>query len=342
VSLADQFWRHTADMVAAATIDRDHDVPYLSNRSTDGKTVYIDQRVPEILPCGIRPDETLPWHELSEFLGENAGLTYQTAHTEVADAIEKRRVEELGGDWKTYSKEITPFIREVGHEGITDVPADLDLRPYEDEDDRKVMAELAAAGSAKAKAVAKVFNSDQPRDDHGRWTAGEGGEKEHAEILGADKSTGGAVKASAVTLYQGNGDGREGIGKVIRETDKAYLVDAESDTAVGRKSEQVWFPKSQVSVENGQVLSPHWLVEAKNKDLAENSLLGAGNHYGLVTDTRGTEQDMYKVSLQYDADRVAAFKDAIGAKTWNRFDKSWYVPIGERSALAKFIESQSS
>jgi hypothetical protein len=139
----DALYEQTAQLVAAARIDRSYDVPYLSNRSKDGLTVYIDRRIPKTLKCGIAPAETLPWHELAEWSRQNAGDAYQVAHRQWADPIERRRVAELGGDWAAYSEEIAAYVREVDDEDVKSVPPDLDLRPYQDESDRKALSELA-------------------------------------------------------------------------------------------------------------------------------------------------------------------------------------------------------
>jgi hypothetical protein len=144
------FYARAAELVAACTVNISHTIPYLANRSIDGKMVYIDREVPEKV-AGLASAETLPWHELAEWSAMNDGMDYETAHHTVANPVERQRVEELGGDWTTYEDAYGPLIKEVGDEKIDDVPADLDLRPYEDEDDRKTMAELAAAGDDNAR-----------------------------------------------------------------------------------------------------------------------------------------------------------------------------------------------
>ena len=149
--LALGYRERTAKLIAKATVNRDYDVPYFSNRSSDGRTVYIDRHVPEKLVCGIDTGQTLPWHELGEWQAENDGMTYPEAHEQVATPLEQAAVEALGGDWTQYSAELAPMIKAVDREQLKRVPPDLDLRPYEDEDDRAVMEELAAATSKAAR-----------------------------------------------------------------------------------------------------------------------------------------------------------------------------------------------
>ena len=144
------FYARAAELVGACTVDISHTIPYLANRSADGRVVYIDREVPEKV-AGLASAETLPWHELAEWSAMNDGMDYETAHHTVANPVERQRVEELGGDWTAYEDAYGPLIKEVGDEKIDDVPADLDLRPYEDEGDRQTMAELAAAGDDNAR-----------------------------------------------------------------------------------------------------------------------------------------------------------------------------------------------
>ena len=136
VTAPDDYYARTAELVGVCLVNISHTIPYLANRSTDGKTVYIDREVPEKV-AGLASADTLPWHELAEWSAMNDGMDYETAHHTVANPVERQRVEALGGDWTAYEDAYGPLIKEVGDEKIDDVPADLDLRPYEDEDDRK-------------------------------------------------------------------------------------------------------------------------------------------------------------------------------------------------------------
>ena len=140
----------TAELVAKAAIVRGKTIPYLANRSKDGERVYFDEKVPAVLPkTGLKPDDTLPWHELSEWLMQNGWPEsngkdpgYPNPSHYVATAVEKRRVEELGGDWDEYEDEWAGYIKDVDNESMTDIPADIDCRPYVDEHDREVISEL--------------------------------------------------------------------------------------------------------------------------------------------------------------------------------------------------------
>jgi hypothetical protein len=154
-TLADTYRARTAKLVAACTIDRSYDQPWLANRSTDGSVVYIDRRVPRILKCGIDTDKTLPVHELSEFLAMNDGLRYDTdspgsgptAHNDVATPLERQAVEAQKPNdpdiWKKYTEDLDGYIREVDDETITHVAPDQDLRQFA-EDDRALLRKIIA------------------------------------------------------------------------------------------------------------------------------------------------------------------------------------------------------
>jgi HK97 family phage prohead protease len=151
-AVADKYCDSAAKLVAACTVVDTFDIPWLANRSTDGKIVYRDRRVPKILKCGVNTDLSLPWHELPEWEAMNDGMAYDTgtpsAHADVATPLERREVERQKPDdpeiWKTYSDEMDGYIREVDDETIKKVPADIDLRPFQD-DDQKLLKEIIAA-----------------------------------------------------------------------------------------------------------------------------------------------------------------------------------------------------
>jgi HK97 family phage prohead protease len=136
----DDFYRRVTDLVDAARVDRDHTIPWLANRSIDGRVVFIDECVPVILPkTQINTGLTLPYHELGEWLGMNEGKVYDEAHQSCGNPCEKRRVEELGGDWQAYQEEIEAYVREVADEAMTSVPADIDKRVFVDDDDKAAL-----------------------------------------------------------------------------------------------------------------------------------------------------------------------------------------------------------
>jgi hypothetical protein len=159
-ALADKYLDTAAPVVAACTVDRSYDVPWLANRTRDLKTVWVDRRVPKILKCGINTDESLPWHELPEGQAMDDGMPYDegdpNAHCDVATPLERRNVESQKPDdpeiWKKYTDEMDGFIRAVDDETIERVPLDMDLRVFADDDRallEKIMAKQAEEKSAR-------------------------------------------------------------------------------------------------------------------------------------------------------------------------------------------------
>lgn len=144
-AIDDDFYRRVKTLVDDCKRDRDHTIPWLANRTIDGRTVLIDSAVPEILPVTkLNTGEMLPYHELAEWLGMNEGFDYDTAHATRGNPCEKRRVEELGGVWADYQDEMAGYIKQVADEKITNVPADIDKRVFVDDDDRAALEAIIA------------------------------------------------------------------------------------------------------------------------------------------------------------------------------------------------------
>ncbi len=68
------------------------------------------------------------------------------------------------------------------------------------------------------------------------------------------------------------------MAKVTRETEKAICVNLTIDTKRGREGWDVWFPKSQVSLDGGIFVSD-WILDQKN---AEISSRYRGPFFGIV------------------------------------------------------------
>ncbi len=129
-------------------VSQRYDIPYLGGYSQDGKTIYLDHRVPDrILVGGVRfaPRPFLVIHERVEkwFLTVYHS-PYQRAH-KIATAVEHQAVREAGALPMDYEAALKPYIRECDDETVHHVPTDLDLTPYTDEDDQRVLQELMRA-----------------------------------------------------------------------------------------------------------------------------------------------------------------------------------------------------
>lgn len=138
----------------AKKIDRGHDIPYLAGYSKDGKTIYIDRHMPSSFRYEgreINTDRYLILHEeVEKALIDQLNLHYLHAH-QIASRAEQAAVRAAGIRWRDYDRFIQKHVKTIGGEGLTKVPADLDLKPYRDEHDYDLlqrMLECIARGEA--------------------------------------------------------------------------------------------------------------------------------------------------------------------------------------------------
>ena len=132
----------------AKKLDRDHDVPYLAGYSNNGKTIYIDRHMPKVWKYRgreVNTDRYLILHEeVEKTLIDQLGLHYLHAH-QIATRAEQAAVRSAGISWRDYDRFMQKYVKEIGDEGLTKVPADLDLKPYRDEHDDELLKRMAAA-----------------------------------------------------------------------------------------------------------------------------------------------------------------------------------------------------
>lgn len=129
------------------TVDRDHDVPYLAGYSTDGRTIYIDRRLPKTFRTStgrrVAVDRFLVLHEAVEkTLIDELGLHYQHAH-QIATRAEQAAVRADRVSWGEYDRFNQKYIKLVAQGTWPRAPPDLDLTPYQDEHDRETLEILA-------------------------------------------------------------------------------------------------------------------------------------------------------------------------------------------------------
>jgi hypothetical protein len=128
--------------------DRKHDVPYLAGYSLDGKTIYIDRHMPKSLKVRgrtVMTDRFLVLHEeVEKSLIDQLGLHYMHAH-QIATRAEQAAVRAAGISWKVYDRFMQKYVKRDGHEKLTNVPADLDTKPYRDEHDFELLRRMIAA-----------------------------------------------------------------------------------------------------------------------------------------------------------------------------------------------------
>ncbi len=119
-------------------LDRAHDIPYLAGYSQDGKTIYIDRHMPRTMKFRRREIDTdrflILHEEVEKTLIDQLGLHYLHAH-QIASRAEQAAVRAAGIRWGDYDRFMQKYVKHIGDERLTKVPADLDLKPYRDEHD---------------------------------------------------------------------------------------------------------------------------------------------------------------------------------------------------------------
>lgn len=129
-------------------LDRKHDVPYLAGYSKDGKTIYIDRHMPASFRYAgkeIKTDRYLILHEeVEKTLIDQLNLHYLHAH-QIATRAEQAAVRAAGIRWRDYDRFMQKYVKRIGDERLTKLPADLDLKPYRDEHDDDLVQRMLAS-----------------------------------------------------------------------------------------------------------------------------------------------------------------------------------------------------
>ncbi len=129
-------------------LDRQHDIPYLAGYSEDGKTIYIDRHLPKTFRFrgrDIEVDRYLILHEeVEKTLIDQLGLHYLHAH-QIATRAEQAAIRADRISWRDYDRFMQKYVKRIGDERLSKVPADLDLKPYRDEHDVDLLRRMQAA-----------------------------------------------------------------------------------------------------------------------------------------------------------------------------------------------------
>ncbi len=127
-------------------LDREHDIPYLAGYSRDGKTIYIDRHMPRTMKLRgreIDTDRFLILHEeVEKTLIDQLNLHYLHAH-QIATRAEEAAIRAAGLRWRDYDRFMQKYVKRIGDERLSKVPADLDLKPYRDEHDFELMQRMS-------------------------------------------------------------------------------------------------------------------------------------------------------------------------------------------------------
>lgn len=142
------------EMLKTAEIDTEHDIPYTAGYSEDAKTVYFDKEVPHYLEIKARGKKldtvkidlykSFGTHERIEKSLEEGPppIDYELAH-QAALAMERLYVESIGGDWNDYNDKTLELVNSIYKRSeFSNVPDDLDLEPYRDEEDTKTLKKM--------------------------------------------------------------------------------------------------------------------------------------------------------------------------------------------------------
>jgi hypothetical protein len=136
--------------------DNNFDIPYIAGYSKDGNTLFFDRHLPEILTLEldgnkreINPREFLRLHEtLEKAIIDALGWSYFPAHA-AATAYERRGIlQKLGPQWwMPYEHTMDGYAKADEHEKIKKVPKNLDMTPYHDADDNRLLKVMQKAKS---------------------------------------------------------------------------------------------------------------------------------------------------------------------------------------------------
>ena len=93
----------------------------------------------------IETDRFLVLHEeVEKTLIDRLGLHYLHAH-QIATRAEQAAVRAAGISWRAYDRFMQKYVKHAGDERLSQVPADLDTKPYRDEHDVDLLRRMMRA-----------------------------------------------------------------------------------------------------------------------------------------------------------------------------------------------------
>lgn len=136
---------------------RKFDIPYLCGYSKDAGKIYFDRHFNSKF-AGRDITKFLKIHEYSEkaFI-DFFGLNYEKAH-KFATNLEREAVRAAGLNWEKYTEHLDPYIKNVEHEKLNSVPKDLDLTPYRDERDSRILSQLVGKSHLKETKISLEYH----------------------------------------------------------------------------------------------------------------------------------------------------------------------------------------
>jgi hypothetical protein len=107
--------------------------------------IYIDRHLPKSFTFRgrtIEVDRFLVLHEeVEKTLIDQLGLHYLHAH-QIATRAEEAAVHAQKITWKAYDRFMQKYVKAIGDERLSKVPADLDLKPYRDYHDYDLLRQM--------------------------------------------------------------------------------------------------------------------------------------------------------------------------------------------------------
>ena len=134
------FIKAVKELISSVKVNETYDIPYTAGYSEDGKTIYFDKDLPKVMKMeGQDIKQFVILHEIVEKQLLNAkDIKYDQAH-QLALRIEKAAVEESGISWAKYQGLWEKYIKDIEHQSIDKLPPDLDLEPYKDDHDVRLL-----------------------------------------------------------------------------------------------------------------------------------------------------------------------------------------------------------
>ena len=116
-------------------VNTDYEVPYTAGYSVDGKTIYIDRRLPPMYKDSqgklVEVYKYLIIHEVTEkSLKDELDFSYNTAHS-IAMGAEMHACTMDGINYDEYYTFIGKYVKiDIQPKDFNDIPPDLDIQPY--------------------------------------------------------------------------------------------------------------------------------------------------------------------------------------------------------------------
>lgn len=142
-----------APLSPATPIDTTHDVPLGGGVAKDNSRIYIDQRIPQFIDvpkedgsgmARVNAWEDIASHEGAEKPELDKGTHYYDAHEGNANHYEDGFLRtKYGVTREAFDQALKPYLDQAESSPATDVPADLDRKPYEDGGDTAMLPEAS-------------------------------------------------------------------------------------------------------------------------------------------------------------------------------------------------------